>query len=86
MMLSTTTRIIQIEMTYGDYSTRNYKIPMTDEATATTAREQIAAFNEAASVSGSSIANTFISENESPVVRISSGTIIQTTEEVLYSG
>lgn len=84
--MSTTTKIVQVEMTYADYSTRNYKIPMTDEATATTARERIAAFNEAASVPSSSIATTFISDNESPVVRISSGTIIQTTEEVLYSG
>lgn len=85
-MLSTTTKTINATLLYSDYSERTYKIPMTDEATDTTAKEAIIAFNEAAQNNNIAITQTFISDNGAPVTGIKDAVVIRTTEDVIYSG
>lgn len=83
-----TTNTIQLELTYTDYSTRTYKIPLaeyTSEGIAT-AKTAIRNFNTAASTAGSSVQQTFLSEDGAAVARISDATVVNRTEEVIYGG
>lgn len=84
-MSTTTTRSIQLEMTYTDFTTRNYKIPWKDNTTAETVISRIQAFNAAAATSGSSVKQTFVSNNGADVGGITDATSIIRTEEVIYS-
>lgn len=87
--MSTTTTNIQVKMNYRDYSNRTYKIPYnredTAESTAAT-KAAIQAFNTAAADPTSAVAQTFLSDTGATVAEITSATLIETTEEVLYSG
>ncbi len=80
-MAVTTTRTVNLKASYGDYTERTYKIRWqgnTDLAT------RIKAFNAAASNNASSVAQTFLSENGSPIVAITDATTIVKTEEEIY--
>lgn len=83
-----TTNTIQLELTYTDYSTRTYKIPLssyTSEGIAA-AKTAIRNFNTAAGTADSSVQQTFLSEDGANVARISDATVINRTEEVIYGG
>lgn len=83
-----TTTTIQVELTYTDYDTRKYNIPIDTEPEDYDERAKTAIrnFNTAASTEGSSIQQTFLSEGGAPVARINSAIVIERTEEVLYGG
>lgn len=79
--MATTTKSINATMTYGDYTTRTYKIPWQDN---TDVVDKIKAFNTAASTENSSVKQTFLSENGVAVTGITKATTIRRTEEELY--
>lgn len=85
-MATTNDYKIELEMTYTDYTTRKYKIPidLEREGADTLPKTAIQAFNAAASDSSSSVAQTFLSNNGAAVANISAATIIMRTEEVIY--
>ncbi len=86
--MSTTQIDIQVELTYTDYTKRNYRIPFKGEVTAeniTAAKAAIEAFNTAAGAASSAVAMTFISDDGAVVGGITDATIIQTTEEDIYN-
>lgn len=84
---STTTNSIKIDMTYGDYSTRSYTLPMQDMSSEgiSAAKAQIRAINTATQDSLSSVHKTFVSEDGYGLERITDAVIITKTEEVLYN-
>lgn len=83
-----TTTTIQVELTYTDYDTRKYNIPIDTEPEDydEQAKTAIRNFNAAAGTEGSSVQQTFLSEGGAPVARINSAIVIERTEEVLYGG
>ena len=88
IMSTTTSNIIQVELTYTDYTTRNYKIPVKGELTddtLDTAKAGIRAFNAAASSASSATAQTFLSASGAPVGSITDATLISTETEVIYN-
>lgn len=88
-MSITQTNTFQVKLLYGDYDTRNYKIPIHGEMSQeiyTNAKQRIAAFNEAAADSSSSVSQTFVSDGGAKVARITESTLIQKVEEVIYNG
>lgn len=78
----TTTNTVALKATYGDFTERNYKINWNGN---TDIANKIKAFNTAASDTTSSVAQTFLSENGSPITAITEATTITKTEEVIYS-
>jgi len=86
--MATTETTIQVELMYTDYSTRNYNIPFAEytEGGVNAAKTAIRNFNTAAATAGSSVQQTFLSEDGAPVARISDATLINRTEEVIYGG
>lgn len=85
--MATTTTTMQVELTYTDYDTRTYKIPFqnnTAEGIAA-AKTALRNFNQAAQTDGSDVKKTFISNNGASVASINSATLIQRTEDVIYS-
>lgn len=88
-MSTKTTNTFNVDMVYQDYSERTYKIPLNGAWNQTThdqAITQIQAFNTAAQNDASSVSQTFLSDGGSRVVRIKSATLIEKTEEEIYSG
>ena len=85
--MATTNTTIQVEMTYTDYDTRTYKIPFQSytaegvEAAKTALRN----FNTAAATADSSVQQTFLSDGGARVASINNATLIQRTEDVIYS-
>lgn len=82
-MATVTTDNIQVELTYTDYVTRNYKIPLQSGAV-TQAVAKIKAFNAAASDPTSSVTQTFLSESGAPVAGITAAIVIHREEEEIY--
>lgn len=88
-MSSTITNTFNTELTYSDYTSRTYKVPVKGEMSQEiydAAKAQIRAFNTAAQNPASSVAQTFVSDNGNPVVSISEVTLVTREEEVIYSG
>lgn len=85
MATTTTTRTVQLEVTYGDYTTRNYKVPWQEGVAVEAVIRQIQAFNTAAATEGSSVKQTFLSESGTAISGITDATTIVKMEEVLYS-
>lgn len=83
--MATTTTSMNVELTYMDYAKRTYKIPYQSGQTTAAAKAAIANFNTAAQTDGSDVRQTFISENGAPVASINSATIVERTEDVIYS-
>lgn len=84
-MSTKTSDVIQVEMTYTDYTTRNYKIPSkTGFEGMDAAKAGIRAFNAAASSASSATAQTFLSATGAPVGSITDATLIHTEEEEIY--
>lgn len=86
-MSTKTSDVIQVEMTYTDYTTRNYKIPSKTGFTQEgmdAAKAGIRAFNAAASSASSATAQTFLSATGAPVGSITDATLIHTEEEEIY--
>lgn len=86
-MSTTTSDVIQVELTYRDYTTRNYKIPSKNGFTQEgmdDAKAGIRAFNAAASSASSATAQTFLSATGAPVGSITDATLIHTESEVIY--
>lgn len=85
-MAETTTLTMNVGLTYTDYSTRTYKLPIREMPTELEPfKTAIRNFNVAASSASSSVAQTFISDNGAPVASINEATLVIRTEEVLYS-
>lgn len=82
-MAATTTQTINLELTYKDYTTRTYKVPLQTGAE-TQAKAKIRAFNTAAENDASSVAQTFVSNDGSAVAGITAATIVYRTEEEIY--
>ncbi len=80
--MSETTRTLRLTMTYGDYTERNYNIKWQNNADVAT---KVKAFNTAAQSAGSTVAQTFLSENGAAPTAITAATAITKTEEVIYS-
>lgn len=83
--MSSTTHEAQIELTFTDSSKRVYRMPEVDEQNITSVASRIREIN--ASLAGGQdldFKNTFVSNSGATVVKISAGTIVTTTEEVLY--
>lgn len=88
-MSTKTTNTFNVNMVYQDFDERTYKIPLEGDWNQTThdqAINQIRAFNTAAQTDSSSVSQTFRSDGGSKVVRIKSATLIEKTEEEIYSG
>ena len=88
-MAAETTMTLSVGLTYTDYSTRTYKIPYRgtdDDSDLNTVKTRIRAFNTAAQTDGSSVKQTFLSENGAQVASIGEATIVERTEEVIYGG
>lgn len=83
-MAVTTTTTVNLELTYDDYTTRNYKIPLRTGTTTSTVKTAITAFNTAAGDANSSVAQTFISEGEAKVGGITNAIIVEKQEEEIY--
>lgn len=75
-------------LTYTDATERTYTIPNDNlsEEDAATIRAAVAAFNAQASVAGSNVYQTFVSEDGYPPSAITNAQIVITTEEVIYNG
>lgn len=80
--MSTTTQTVKLTLTYGDYTERNYNVKWQNNADVAT---KVKAFNTAAQNSGSTVAQTFLSENGAPVTAITAATTVTKTEDVIYS-
>lgn len=88
-MSTKTTDTINVGLIYQDLDERTYKIPVNGDVTSETinnAKNQIRAFNTAASNDASSVSQTFLSEGGSRVARIKSAVFIRKTEEEIYNG
>lgn len=84
-MATVTTKTINVELTYGDYTTRTYKIPVDGEGDIfTPAKTQIRAFNTAAADPTSSVYQTFVSKDGAHVASITDASVIFRTEEDIY--
>lgn len=80
---------INVEVAYTDHSERTYKIPYNGERTAegyAAAKQAIRNFNTAAADVNSAVAQTFLSKTGAPAAGIMNATLVEVTEEVLYSG
>jgi len=76
-------------MNYRDYTNRTYKIPYNRESSAESTaatKTAIQNFNTAAADPTSAVAQTFLSDGGATVAEITSAVMIETTEEVLFSG
>ena len=73
-------------MTYTDYSDRTYNLPTEYLQQADAVKAKIAAFNTAATITGSDVAKTFLSENGAPVSGITAAEIVTVEEKVIYNG
>lgn len=82
-MAVTTTFTANLELTYADYTTRNYKIPLQTEA-APYVVSKIQAFNAAAADSNSSVSKTFLSNGGAQVGSITEATTVYREEEEIY--
>lgn len=80
------TNSIKLTMLYEDFTERTYSIPVYNTPNPTSVKENVWAFNDDASISGSDLQKTFISENGLPVMQISTAQIVTVEEEVIYSG
>lgn len=81
-----TTKTINLDLSYTDYDERTYKIAYQDDMTLERAVNAIQAFNTAAAIPNSQVAQTFLSKNGAPVARITSAMILQRDEEVIFNG
>jgi len=80
---------INVELAYTDHSERTYKIPYNGERTAAgyaAAKQAIRNFNTAAADANSAVAQTFLSKSGAPAAGIMNATLVEVTEEVIYSG
>lgn len=80
-MTTTTTKTVNAKLTYADYTERTYKIPWKENNDVTA---KIKAFNTAAASPGSSVQQTFLSDNGAAVVAITDATTVIKTEEEIY--
>lgn len=80
----------RVTLTYANDKTRTYNLPVTwTESTAEiidSMKTAIRNFNTAAATDGSSVKQTFLSDDGSPVVAITSAIQVTREEEVLYNG
>lgn len=81
-----TTTAIKVTMAYSDANSRTYSIDDVGTVDVASVKAAITAFNQAASIEGSNVKKTFVSDEGAPVTSITQGRIVQTTEEVLYNG
>ena len=84
-MAVTTTKTVNVELTYTDYTTRNYKIPL-NTTQGSLVKTAIRNFNTAAADQTGAVAQTFLSDGGATVAEITSAVMIETTEEVLFNG
>lgn len=82
-MAVTTTRNVNVELTYTDYTTRNYKIPL-NTTQSSMVKTGIRNFNTAAADPNSSVAQTFLSDGGARVGSITNAVIVQKEEEEIY--
>lgn len=82
-MAVTTTRTVNVEMTYTDYTTRNYKVPL-NTTQSSMVKTAIRNFNTAAADANSSVAQTFLSDSGARVGSITNATIVEKQEEEIY--
>lgn len=82
-----TTTTINLDLSYTDYSERTYKIPFDPEnITGQQCIDRIQAFNTAAAIPTSNVAQTFVSKTGAPVARITAAMVLTRTEEVIFNG
>lgn len=86
-MAETTT--MNVGLTYTDYTTRTYKLPFhtppsTSEETEAM-KTAIRNFNTAAQTDGSSVKQTFLSENGAQVASIHEAIVVIRNEDVIYN-
>lgn len=84
--MSVTTYKIKLTMSYADYGTRSYTLPVYTAPNSTNVKSAIAAFNAAANTAESDVAKTFISDYGAAPIGITEAEIDTITEEVIYSG
>lgn len=82
-MAVTTTKTVNVELTYTDYTTRNYKIPL-NTTQGSLVKTAIRNFNTAAANANSSVAQTFLSDGGARVGSITNATIVVKEEEEIY--
>ena len=77
---------IKLTAIYTDYEERNINIPnnFAPEDSASI-KAAISNFNTAAASVGSSVNQTFVSNNGASIARIKAAEVVDTTEEVIYS-
>lgn len=73
---------LQLTLAFGDSTSRNFKFTGIDQITPATLRNRIKAIN--ANVPAN-FANTFVSDTGAQCVMISSATVINVEEEVIYN-
>lgn len=77
---------VKVKLGYGDSTTRTYTMPFNGNINDTApVKAAITAFNTAASISGSDVKRTFVSDDGSQTTGIVEAQIVVTTEEVLYN-
>lgn len=86
-MSSTTNNIVEVELTYTDYTTRMYKIPIQGDPweRLNATKAAIAEFNTEAASASSAVAQTFLSASGAPVGGITEAVIVQMTTEDIYN-
>lgn len=82
-MATTTVNEVGIGLLFDDGTTRTYTFKDVDTEQLDSVKSAIDSINAEAD---SDFSKTFVSDSGAPVIRIASGTITSTTEEVIYNG
>lgn len=85
-MAATTTYTMDVQLTYTDYATRTYKLPIRNTPEdLEPMKAAIRNFNTAAQTDGSSVKQTFLSENGAQVASIHEAIVVIRNEDVIYN-
>lgn len=87
--MSTTTNEVQIGILFEDGSVRKYSLPKVADEDLSAVKTRIIEINNGTGAGATykpAMLATFVSNTGSAMQKITSGAIVKTTEEVIYSG